>query len=198
MADTEGPVSALAERALFSSFANNWWLFLLRGLVAIAFGVLAFRWPGLTLLTLTYLWGAYALLDGIIALSAAIFGPSDARSRWWLALVGLSGVLSAFIAFFWPGVTALVLLMFIAGWAIAVGGLQIWGAFQLWQILNDAWLLGLSGILSVAFGILMIVRPGAGALSLIWIIGWYAILAGFSLIAFALRLKQYQRSAQTA
>jgi uncharacterized membrane protein HdeD (DUF308 family) len=195
MANTEGPVRALAERALFSSLADNWWLFLLRGLVAIAFGVLAFRWPGLTLLTLTYLWGAYALLDGIIALSAAIFGPGDAGPRWWLVLAGFCGVLSAFIAFFWPGMTALILLMFIAGWAIAVGGLQIWGAIQLRQILNDAWLLGLSGVLSIAFGILLVVQPGAGALSLVWIIGWYAILVGCSFIAFAWRLKQYQRAA---
>ncbi|MEJ0052029.1 MAG: HdeD family acid-resistance protein [Methylovirgula sp.] len=195
MANTAGPVRALAERALFSSLADNWWLFLLRGFVAIAFGVLAFRWPGLTLLTLTYLWGAYALLDGIIALSAAIFGPGDAGPRWWLALAGFCGVLSAFIAFFWPGMTTLILLMFIAGWAIAVGGLQIWGAFELRRILGDAWLLSLSGILSLAFGILMIAQPGAGALSLVWIIGWYAILVGCSFIAFALRLKQYQRPA---
>jgi uncharacterized membrane protein HdeD (DUF308 family) len=195
MANTAGPVRALAERALFSSLADNWWLFLLRGLVAITFGVLAFRWPGLTLLTLTYLWGAYALLDGIIALSAAIFGPGDAGPRWWLALAGFCGVLSAFIAFFMPGMTALILLMFIAGWAIAVGALQIWGATQLRQILNDAWLLGLSGALSIAFGVLLIVQPGAGALSLVWIIGWYAVLVGGSFIAFAWRLKQYRQPA---
>jgi uncharacterized membrane protein HdeD (DUF308 family) len=91
--------------------------------------------------------------------------------------------------------TALILLMFIAGWAIAVGGLQIWGAIQLRQILNDAWLLGLSGVLSIAFGILLIVQPGSGALSLVWIIGWYAILVGCSFIAFAWRLKQFQRTA---
>ena len=195
MTNTADPVRALAERALFSSLADNWWLFLLRGLIAIAFGVLAFRWPGLTLLTLTYLWGAYALLDGIVALSAAIFGPGDAGPRWWLAFAGLCGVLSAFIAFFMPGMTALILLMFIAGWAIAVGALQIWGATQLRQILNDTWLLGLSGALSIAFGILLIVQPGAGALSLVWIIGWYAILVGCSFVAFAWRLKQYRRPA---
>ncbi len=196
MSSTISPVRALAEGALFSSLASNWWLFLLRGLVAIAFGVLAFRWPGLTLLTLAYLWGAYALSDGAIALSAAIFSTGDSGSRWWLALAGILGILSGFIAFFWPGMTALVLLSFIAVWAIALGGLQIWGAFQLRQILNDAWLLGLSGVLSAAFGIVIIAKPGAGALSLVYIIGWYAILAGGSLVAFALHLKQYERPAQ--
>ena len=176
--------------------ADNWWLLLLRGIAAIAFGVLAFMWPDLTLLTLTYMWGFYAIADGVLALWAAIAGKGgEIAPRWWLTVVGIAGILAGLLAFVWPGMTALVLLMFIASWAIVIGVLQIWGAIRLRKEIEGEWLLGLSGLLSLAFGVIMIARPGTGALAVVWLIGWFAILVGCVYIALAFQLKKYKRSA---
>src|ERR1700741_3499282 len=113
------PGFPLAGGVLLSALADNWWFRLLRGIAAIAFGILAFFWPGLTLITLTYLWGAYALCDGVLALWEAIAGKeADMAPRWWLALVGIVSVVAGLVAFLYTGTTALVLLMFIAAWAI--------------------------------------------------------------------------------
>jgi uncharacterized membrane protein HdeD (DUF308 family) len=118
--------------ALLRALAENWWLLLLRGIASIAFGVLALIWPELTLLTLIFLWGAYAIADGVFALWAAISGKRGAIApRWWLALIGIAGILAGLLAFVWPGITAQVLLVFIASWAIVTGVLEIWGAIQL-------------------------------------------------------------------
>ena len=190
------PSSPLTGVALLRAMADKWWLVLLRGIAAIIFGVLAFVWPVITLLTLTFLWGAFAVADGILALWGAITGPSGQMgSRVWLAIVGIAGILAGLLAFAWPGVTALVLLLFIAVWAIIIGVMQIWGAIQLRKEIKGEWLLALSGALSVAFGVLLLVQPGAGALAVVWIIGWYAILAGCIYIALAVRLKKYKHSA---
>jgi len=181
--------------ALLSRLAENWWLLLLRGLAAIAFGVIAFLWPGITLLSLTYLFGIYALADGVFGLWAAIAGQGgDALSRLWLALGGIVSILAGAAAFFWPGLTALVLLLFIASWAIIIGLLEIYGAFQLRKVIENEWWLVLSGLLSIAFGVIMFAHPGAGALALVWIIAWYAILFGCLFVALAFRLKKYQRT----
>jgi uncharacterized membrane protein HdeD (DUF308 family) len=192
MSNTHAGLSLpLGGAGLLSSLAQNWWLLLLRGIAAITFGVLAFVWPGITLLTLTILWGAYAISDGIFALSAAIAGAgAQTSSRWWLALVGVCSILAGMLTFFMPGMTAFVLLMFIASWAIIVGMLQVWGAVQLRKEIQNEWLLALSGLLSIAFGVLVITSPGAGALSVVWMIGWFALLAGCIYIGLAFRLKQ--------
>jgi uncharacterized membrane protein HdeD (DUF308 family) len=183
-------------RLALRELAENWWLLLLRGIAAIAFGVLAFTWPGLTLLTLILMWGIYAIADGVLALWAAIAGRGgEIAPRWWLAVVGIAGILAGLLTFVWPDMTALVLLMFIAGWAIVIGVLQIWGAIRLRKEIPDEWLLGLSGVLSVAFGVLMFAQPGAGALAVVWLIGWFAILAGCVYIALAFQLKKYKRPA---
>lgn len=186
------PFLGLALREL----AENWWLVLLRGIAAIAFGVLAFIWPGLTLLTLIFMWGIYAVADGVLALWAAIASKGgEMAPRWWLALVGIAGIVAGLLAFVLPGMTALVLLMFIASWAIVVGVLQIWGAIRLRKEIEGEWLLGLSGVLSIAFGVIMFAQPGAGALALVWLIGWFAVLAGCVYIALAFQLKKYKRTA---
>jgi uncharacterized membrane protein HdeD (DUF308 family) len=196
MADTQvhsGLDGPFAGRRVLRSLAQNWWLLLLRGVAAIAFGALAFFWPGLTLLTLTLLWGAYSLSDGIFALWAAMSGTGgETASRWWLALAGVVSILAGFVAFVWPGMTALVLLIFIACWAIIIGVLQIWGAIELRKEIEGEWLLGLNGLLSIAFGIIMFAQPAAGALAVVWMIGWFAILAGCSYIALAFRLRKYK------
>jgi uncharacterized membrane protein HdeD (DUF308 family) len=190
---TQSHPTPLARLPLLRTLAENWWLLLLRGIASILFGVLAFVWPGLTLVALIFLWGVYALVDGGIALWAAISGRGgEVASRWWLALVGIVGLLAAVVAFTSPGLTALVLLMFIAAWAIVVGVLEIWGAIQLRKEVEGEWWLILSGLLSIAFGVLLFARPGPGALALVWLIGVFAILHGCTLIGLSLRLKQFR------
>jgi uncharacterized membrane protein HdeD (DUF308 family) len=180
---------ALTGPGLLRSLADNWWLLLLRGLAAIGFGVLAFFWPGLTLITLTWLWGTYALTDGVIAIWAADAGP-----RWWLGLSGVVSILAGVLAFYYTGMTTLVLLMFIAIWAIIIGAVQIWGAITPRSVLQREWLLILSGALSIAFGVILMVQPSTGALAFVWMIAWYAIFFGCLYIALAFRLRQYKRT----
>lgn len=182
----------LGSPLLLHALARNWWLLLLRGIAAIAFGVLAFFWPGLTLVSLILLYGAFALVDGVIAVIAAIRGDAPA-ARWWLAIVGLLGIAAGIVTFMWPGMTALVLLFIIAFWAIAVGVAQIIGAIRLRKEIVNEWLLVLSGALSVLFGAAIMSRPGAGALAIVWVIGTYAILAGALYIGLALRLRKHAR-----
>jgi uncharacterized membrane protein HdeD (DUF308 family) len=188
-----GSGSPLARLPLLRTLAENWWLLLLRGVASIVFGVLAFVWPGLTLVALIFLWGAYAIVDGGIALWAAISGKGgEITPRWWLAIVGIVGLLAGLVAFASPGLTAFVLLMFIAAWAIVIGALEIWGAIQLRKEIEGEWWLILSGLLSIAFGVFLFARPGSGALALVWVIGTFAILHGCTLIALSFRLKQFR------
>ena len=183
-------------RPLLSALAEKWWLLLLRGMAAVAFGALALARPGVTILTLTLMWGIYALFDGVLALwEAAAGGVGEIMPRWWLALVGVAGLCAAIAAFTWPGMTALILLWFIAAWAIVIGALQIWGAFQLRHEAEGEWLLGLSGALLIAFGVIAFARPGAGALALVWMIAWFAIAIGAIYILVAFRLRKFKAPA---
>jgi len=183
----------LGPRLLLHTLAKNWWLLLLRGICAIMFGILTFVWPGITLLTLVLLYGAYALVDGVLALAAAAMGGAPAP-RWWLALVGLLGIAVGIMTFAWPGITALVLLLFIAGWAIATGVLQIVGAIRLRKEIDNEWLLIASGVVSVIFGLILVVQPGTGALALLYVIGIYATLYGILLVWLSLRLRGHATS----
>jgi len=178
---------------LLRSLADNWWLLLLRGIAAIAFGVLAIFWPGLTLITLTWLWGAYALSDGIIAIWAAFNAQGgDAAPRWWLGLSGVVSIIAGVVTFYYTGMTTLVLLMFIATWAIIVGAMQVWGAIALRKVVQHEWLLILNGVLSIAFGAILLAQPATGALAFVWMIAWYAIFFGGLYVMLAFRLKQYK------
>jgi uncharacterized membrane protein HdeD (DUF308 family) len=175
---------------MVQELAKNWWLMLLRGIAAIVFGVLAFIWPGLTLLTLVLFYGAYALVDGVLAIWSAITGGSPAP-RWWLVVIGVFGIAAGVLTFVWPGITALVLLFFIAGWAIAVGVFQIIGAIRLRKEIDNEWLLVAGGVLSVLVGIGVLLVPGAGALALVWVIATFAIVEGILFVALAFRLKNH-------
>jgi uncharacterized membrane protein HdeD (DUF308 family) len=175
---------------LLHALCKNWWLILLRGIAAIIFGVLTFVWPGITLLTLILLYGAFALADGVLAIAAAIMGGQPAP-RWWLAIIGILGIVVGILTFAWPGVTALVLLLFIAGWAIATGIFQIIGAIRLRKEIDNEWLLIAGGVLSVLFGLILAVQPQTGALALLFVIGFYAILYGITLVWLSLRLRAH-------
>jgi uncharacterized membrane protein HdeD (DUF308 family) len=186
---TTSPSSPL-ERPILQALGRHWWLILLRGICAILFGVLAFIWPGLTLLTLVLLYGVFALIDGVLALAAAVMGGAPAP-RWWLAIAGLLGIAAGLLTLFWPGLTAIVLLLFIAAWAITTGVMQIIGAIRMRKEIDNEWFLVAAGILSVLFGIVLALQPGVGALASIFVIGAYAILYGIALVLFALRLRRH-------
>jgi uncharacterized membrane protein HdeD (DUF308 family) len=115
-------------------------------------------------------------------------------SRWWLAIVGLLGIAAGLLTFLMPGLTALVLLFFIAGWAIATGVFEIIGAIKLRKEIDNEWLLILGGIISVLFGVGMMLAPGAGALALVWVIGAYSVVMGVIFVALAFRLKKHTHS----
>lgn len=170
--------------------AKYWWVFLVRGLLGIVFGVLAFVMPVITLATLVIVWGAYAFTDGIVALWAAITGNTDNDNRWLVGLQGVIGVAAGVLTFVMPVVTGLGLLMLIAAWSLAVGVLQLVAAVKLRkEITSELWL-GLSGLVSILFAFFVIARPGEGALAVIWIIGSYSIIFGVILVAFALRVRK--------
>ena len=171
--------------------ARNWWALFLRGLLAVLFGVLAFVWPGLTLAVLVLLFGAYVLADGVFAIVAAVNAPKG-YARWRALLVeGVVGVIVGVLTFFWPAMTALVLLYFIAAWAIVTGVLEIGAAIRLRRAVSGEWLLVLSGVLSILFGLALMVAPVAGALAVVWLIGVYAVAFGVLLLALAFRLRKW-------
>jgi uncharacterized membrane protein HdeD (DUF308 family) len=182
---------------LLQLLAKNWWLLLLRGLCGIVFGLLAMTWPGLTLVTLILFYGAFVAVEGILEIAAAIRGGT-AIPRWWLALAGVVALAAAAATFFAPGVTALVLLYIIGGWAVARGVFEIIGAIQLRKEIDNEWLLIFSGAMSVIFGLCVFVWPGASAISLIWLIGAYAIVVGVLCIGLAFRLKKHHRAQHPA
>lgn len=180
-----------AGAAILHGLAKNWWLVLLRGIASIVFGVLAFAWPGITIISLVLVYGAYALVDGLFSLYAAISGGSNAAPRWWLAVVGVAGVLAGIISFAVPGVVALWLLLLIGAWAIVSGIFEIVGAIRLRKEIDNEWMLILHGVITVLFGVLLMVMPGPGALALVWVIGAYAIAGGIILSVLAFRLKKH-------
>jgi uncharacterized membrane protein HdeD (DUF308 family) len=179
-----------APAALGDMLSRNWWLLLLRGVVAVLFGVLAFTWPGLTLFALVILYGAYALTDGVLAIAAAIRGRGRTPVGW-LVFVGVLGILAGLGTFFWPGITALVLLTLIGVWSILHGALEIAGAIRLRREIQGEFFLILSGLVSVVFGLFVLIRPGAGALAVVWLIGFYALIFGALLIALSFRLRAH-------
>ena len=180
--------------SLAQLFARNWWLFLLRGIAALVFGALSLIWPGISLLTLILFFGAYALADGVFALTAAIFGRGNTKVRWWLMLVGVLGIAIGIGTFVWPGLTALTLLYFIAGWVVATGVLQIIGAIELRNVIEDEWWLIVDGALAALFGIFLFIMPGAGALALIWLIAMFAIAYGILMVGFAFKVKKFKEA----
>jgi uncharacterized membrane protein HdeD (DUF308 family) len=173
---------------LLHGLAQNWWIFLLRGILAIVIGVLAFVWPGITLISLVLLFGIYAAADGILAIASAITGHTP-MPRWWLAIVGIAGLVAAFMAFTQPGLTLAVLLIVIAVWAIIFGIMEIIGAIQLRKEIDNEWFLILSGVAAVIFGGILLLRPGLGTLALIFTFGTFAVIEGLLLIGFAIRLR---------
>lgn len=168
---------------------RNWWALVLRGVAGVIFGLAAFYLPGLTLHVLVLLFGAYALVSGAFTVATGAIASAGNDRSWVLLLQGVAGMAAGLVAFFLPGITAVLLLYIMAGWAIATGILEIVAAIRLRRELTGEWLLVLSGLASVAVGVLLALRPGAGALALVWLVGAYAFVSGVMLIALGVRLR---------
>src|SRR4051794_33734455 len=175
---------------MLQTLTRNWWLVVLRGVLSIVFGIAAFVWPRDALAALVLLFGAYALVDGVFAMAAGIAGSgASGGTRWLLVLGGLAGVVVCVLTFFYPHITALRLLYIIGAWGIATGIFEAVAGFQLRQEISNEWYLIIGGLLSVAFGVLVFVYPAAGALSILWLIGIYAVIYGIALVALGFRVR---------
>ena len=174
---------------MFDLLSRYWWTLVVRGILAVVFGILAIVWPGITLATLVIFFGAYILVDGIFGMVGAIGSWGNRDDHWLLLLEGLLGVGIGILTFRAPQVTGMVLLMFIAAWALATGVLEIVAAIRLRkEIQGEIWLI-LSGLASVVFALVLMIFPAAGALSLLWLISIYAVVFGIVLFAGGLKLR---------
>lgn len=182
---------------MLEKFTRNWWLFAVRGVIVIIFGIMALTRPEQMLQALVLLFGAFMLMNGIFAVIAGI-ASHKTFDRWWAMLLeGLAGILIGVLTFFSPGITALALLYYIAAWALITGIFEILAAIELRRVIKGEWTLILNGLFSVLFGVLLFVFPNAGALSLVWVIGIYAIFFGIMLIVFAFRMNGVRREVES-
>ena len=173
---------------------RHWWMLALRGLLAIIFGLIAFVLPHIALLAFIYVFGAYALIGGIIAVIVAL-RERGSVGRWgWVLFEGILSIIAGLIAFVFPGLTALVWLYIIAAWAIVIGMMEVFAAFAIRPFVSREWPLVLAGILSLVFGFLLIIFPRAGLLSLLWLVGIYAIVFGVLFIIRAFHLRSWASS----
>jgi uncharacterized membrane protein HdeD (DUF308 family) len=175
--------------------ARFWWILALRGVLAILFGVLAFLWPGLLWLVVVATFAVYALIDGVLAIMAAVSTHGHGERWWALLLEGLVGITAGVLAIALPGITQLALLYLIAGWLIATGVFEIIAAIRLRQYIQGEWLLALSGVLSIILGLVLGIAPLEGLVVVAWMIGVYAVAFGVLMLVLALRLRSLARHA---
>ncbi len=179
--------------------SRYWWVLLVRGLFVIAFGILTLVWPGITVWALVLVFAFYALSDGVLDIAMGIGGqgPMDERlsggRRVWVIILGLIGIAAGLVAIFWPSITAVALLWVIAFWAIGAGIAQLITAWQLRSELRNEWLWVLAGLLMIALGVILMLRPGEGALLLLTWIGVLAIAWGVALAILSFRLRSQAR-----
>jgi len=174
---------------MLSLISRDWWVFALRGIAAIVFGLLAFASPGITLTALVIMFGAYTFVDGAALLIALVRGEASARRHAWsVGIMGVLGIVASIVTFVWPGITALSLLYLVAVWAITTGVFQVVAAVALRREIEGEFWMAIGGAVSVAFGILLIVSPGTGLLTLVWLVGFWSFVFGFSSLGLAYRL----------
>ena len=193
-AGLDGPEGVEVEgtRVVRGDLVGEWWAVALRGVIAVVFGLVALVWPGPTVAALALLFGLYALADGLFAAGAAFRVGRLRRRRWALGLEGLAGIVAGLIAIFMPALVALTLVAFIGAWALFTGVMEIIAAVRLRREIENEWLLGLGGVLSVLFGLFAVASPGTSVLALVWVVGVYAIAFGITLLALGWRLRTLQ------
>jgi uncharacterized membrane protein HdeD (DUF308 family) len=162
---------------------------LIRGIVGIAAGILAMFWPGLTLAFLVALFGVYAFIDGVINVAVGVSRAAGHDHSWATVIQGVVGMAAGVLAFAWPNITLLVLLFWIAAWAVVTGVFELVAAVRLRRIIEGEWMLALSGTLSIALGIILFARPAIGAIGLAWALGAYAAATGIVLVGLGIRLR---------
>lgn len=168
--------------------ARRWVAVALRGAAAVAFGLVALAWPGVTVKALAVVFGAYALVDGLLTLGTSL-GGTDRRDRWVLGFEGLVDVVAGGIALVWPSITVSALVLVVAAWAVATGVSEVTAAVRLRRELHGEWRLGVFGAASVLVGLLLAVRPGVGIVAVAWLVGAYALAVGSVLLALAFALR---------
>jgi uncharacterized membrane protein HdeD (DUF308 family) len=180
--------SSETSNVLNRALRDNWWLIALRGLLGVIFGVVALLFPGATILSLVLLFSAYMLVDGLFAIVAAV-RAARGRARWgYLLFQGIVSIATAVIAFLWPAITVVAFILLIAAWSIVSGCLMLGAAFRIDER-HGRWWLAFDGILSLVYGVLLIVMPLLGALVLAWWIGAFSLVFGVALIILAFRLR---------
>jgi uncharacterized membrane protein HdeD (DUF308 family) len=200
--DAGGPAPAAVEpfddREMVRNLAQNWWALVIRGVAGVLFGIGALVWPQAAIAVLVLLFGAYALVDGIFNIVTAVRVPREGGRWGWLVFSGGIGIATGLIAFFFPGITAVALVLLIAFWSVVTGVAEIVAAVRLRKLIRHEWLWILSGLLSVAFGVLLFLLPAAGAVALAIWIGAYMLVFGALLIAFGIRLRNWGRTNRTS
>ncbi|HTW36307.1 MAG TPA: HdeD family acid-resistance protein [Rhizomicrobium sp.] len=178
---------------MFATLAKNWWAFAIRGVLGVLFGLIAFVWPGVTMLSLVIVFAAYAIVDGVFAIIAAV-RAAEQHQRWTLFLLeGVIGIVVGVLAFLWPALTVVVFVTLIAFWALLTGGLMLAAAFRLHPD-HGRWWFVLGGVASIIYGALLLVAPLIGALVLTWWIGAYALVFGIAMLVGAFRLRSVAHS----
>lgn len=172
--------------------ARNWWVFLLRGILAILFGLAAIFFPATAFLTLVIIFGAYALVDGIFAIVAAFTSEAKSESWWWLVLEGVLGIIIGILTIIQPVAMGAALLYLIAAWALLTGIFEIVTAIRLRKVIEGEFWLILAGAFSVIFGLLVFAYPISGAVAVGFIIGIYALMFGITLLMLAMRLRKHR------
>ncbi len=179
---------------MLEAITRNWWTLLLRGGIAVLFGILVFALPTLTLASTIIFFGAYALVDGVFNTVGALFNIGKYEG-WWVSLLGgLVGIVAGIVVMSWPGLTALSVLWLIALWAVATGILQIVAAVRLRRDIDGEWFMGLGGALSVFFGILLFVWPSTGIVTLLWLVGVYAFIFGVVMMVLSFRVRSAHKA----
>jgi uncharacterized membrane protein HdeD (DUF308 family) len=174
------------------TLVQNWWLFTLRGIFAIVFGLLALIFPGPTMLSLVILFSAYMLVDGIFGIISAVRAIRRKEDRWGLLIFeGLIDIAVGILAFLWPGITVVAFVLLVGAWAIVTGAVMTAAGFRL-NVSHGRWWLVLSGLLSLGFGTLLVILPLIGAVVLTWWIGAYALAFGVALVIFSFKLRSRQ------
>lgn len=194
MATTSDTAAAGGRARGVGMLADRWWVPVLRGAAAVIFGILTFIAPGASVFALVVLFGVYAIVNGVLLLGVTASVPAGVPRWGWLLFESIASIVAGVLALIWPAITAFVLLYVIAAWAIATGIGQVIAAVRLRKTIRREWLLGLMGVLSIAFGVLLAVFPGAGALAVVIWIGAYALVFGALLVALGLRLRSWGRS----
>ena len=175
---------------MFAHYLKYWWAFLLRGVFALLFGIFALVWPLATIAALVLLFGAFVSIDGVLTVYHS-FQLRKTEDRWWVLLLeGLAGIGIGLITFFYPQVTAALLVILVAVWAVATGIFELVAAIRLRKEIKGEWLLGLAGVMSIGLGIFFIAMPLAGSIVIAYWIGAYALIFGITLIALGFRMRK--------